>query len=364
MRADLYSVIELVADRLQNSTIDGCFVLPSFRSIERFQSLEIRPEHLIQASTDPYVLTSIIAKLGYRLGVDYCLIDLRAGLSELADGIILDPRIHRIFVTTLSGQSVEGTVRVLDLIAKYAPSVRENDPSPLLATSQVMPTEMETLFAQQQLKRLDEAVSNCVKVKREDDNSFVIPHMESSFDSALSVLPSDWDQLIDRIKKSEAFTDVKSVLDWLPVTKVVSESNLAQPELPQVRKDFHEWADRLIYAEAATQKGLLFTASLRRLVSDHRTRVPVVVIVGAKGAGKTFTFLQMAEAGSWQDFAGSQKGLSSLVDASFCPVLEPINLNGPMRSACQNLRETVARCLNNGSSALPQTYLRDRIEMG
>jgi len=75
-------------------------------------------------------LTDILASLGKSLGVDVVLVDLRAGLSELATGLILDPRVYRIFVTTLTGQSIAGTVRVLELIGERSPSTREEDPLP------------------------------------------------------------------------------------------------------------------------------------------------------------------------------------------------------------------------------------------
>lgn len=134
---DAATAIELVSDRLQNAFIDGIFILPSFRSNSGFTSLEIRPEHLIQGSQNAFLLTDILASLGKSLGVDVVLVDLRAGLSELATGLILDPRVYRVFVTTLTGQSIAGTVRILELIGERSPSTREEDPLPALIFSQV-----------------------------------------------------------------------------------------------------------------------------------------------------------------------------------------------------------------------------------
>jgi MinD-like ATPase involved in chromosome partitioning or flagellar assembly len=110
----------LVADRLQSALVDGIYFLPSFRSNRELNSLEIRPEHIIQGAENPFLITQILAELGKVLAVDAVLVDLRAGLSEVSAGILLDPRVYRVFVTTASGQSVAGTAQLLELLAAKA----------------------------------------------------------------------------------------------------------------------------------------------------------------------------------------------------------------------------------------------------
>ncbi len=129
--------IQLVADRLIDSMVDGIYVLPAYRSSQDFTSLEIRPEHLIQGSSNPFILTEILSKLGKKLGVDAVLVDLRAGLSELATGLLLDPRVYRTFVTTLSAQSLAGTEKILKLIGAKSPATDDRDPLPSIIISQV-----------------------------------------------------------------------------------------------------------------------------------------------------------------------------------------------------------------------------------
>ena len=129
---DAVDAVQLVADRIQNALIDGIYVLPSFRSNEKFTALEIRPEHLFQSAKNPFILTNILASLGQALGADFVIVDLRAGLSELSTGLILDPRVYRIFVTTLSAQSISGTVRLLELLGERALSRRHTEPLPAL----------------------------------------------------------------------------------------------------------------------------------------------------------------------------------------------------------------------------------------
>lgn len=56
--------IDLVADRVKELLLDRIYVLPAFRSTDQFNSLEIRPEHIIKGSEDPFCLTSKLAALG------------------------------------------------------------------------------------------------------------------------------------------------------------------------------------------------------------------------------------------------------------------------------------------------------------
>ncbi|AUS79694.1 hypothetical protein C1701_16580 [Actinoalloteichus sp. AHMU CJ021] len=62
--------------------------------------------------------------------------DLRAGASELNAAALLDPRVHRVFVTTASDQSVRGTVALLDEVRRRAPTVAEGDPVPTVIVTQ------------------------------------------------------------------------------------------------------------------------------------------------------------------------------------------------------------------------------------
>ncbi|MCP4350914.1 MAG: ParA family protein [Desulfobacterales bacterium] len=106
---EIENTLRLIAERVQTSCLDNIYILPAFRSVMQFGSLQIQPEHLIQNADNPYIITHALSQLGKMLGVSTVIADLRAGLSELSAGFLLDPRVHRIFVTTLNPQSIEGT---------------------------------------------------------------------------------------------------------------------------------------------------------------------------------------------------------------------------------------------------------------
>lgn len=114
------------------------------------------------------------------------------------------------------------------------------------------------------------------------------------------------------------------------------------------RSALRERAGALVFAERTGLDGalgFLSTEPLRRLIGDHRSSLPVTVVVGAKGAGKTFTFARMCAAGSWSAFA-QKAGMEVFDDALVVPVLDPANLDqqptGDGRTGPQDLRDRAA----------------------
>jgi MinD-like ATPase involved in chromosome partitioning or flagellar assembly len=347
------NAVQLVADRLQSALIDGIYVLPSFRSNVGFTSLEIRPEHLIQGSKNPFILTQILASLGKALGVDVVLVDLRAGLSELAAGLILDPRVYRVFVTTLSGQSISGTIKLIELIANRAPSKREEEPLPALIFSQVPEDKQPTdLLVESEKKLLDAA-----QPFLEEDSEPV--RVITPFADSLLALPPAWEDVITRLQRSGLVDAVRSLLEWLPGRQGerIEESI---PSLKSQRESLRDIAEKLVYAENAEAKDFLATSSLRRLASDHRVKLPITVVVGAKGSGKTYTFLQIIRRENWQTFATDACATQVQVKALISPVLASKNLESAAQEIVRKVQISTARALGFDNPQDAST-IRDRI---
>lgn len=358
--------IQLVADRLQGALIDEIYVLPAFRSTERFTSLEVRPEHLVHHAEDPFLLTRLLADLGRALDVAAVLVDLRAGLSELAAGLLLDPRVYRIFVTTLSEQAVLGTMRLLELVGHRAPSTREEDPLPALIMAQVPKDHHGDLLVNQEQRLLEVAKPFLGDGENRDpleDRDLL--RVSTPFDSNLLVLPSSWEEVMTRLQRSEIVDLVRPLIGWLPGErlKAVKETDQGWRRSREALKDS---AERLIYAESGEGEDFLATTPLRHLASDHRQQVPIAVVVGAKGAGKTYTFLQVIRRESWEAFAkdagarvvhafvalpgesplAKDAGMAEArVEALICPVLEPKNLASPAQKLVRQVRQKTARGL-------------------
>ncbi len=330
------TAIQLVSDRLQDAFIEGIFILPSFRSTSGFTSLEIRPEHLLQGSQNAFLLTDILASLGKSLGVDVVLVDLRAGLSELATGLILDPRVYRIFVTTLTGQSIAGTVRVLELIGERSPSTREEDPLPALIFSQV-PEDKKDLVIEPEQKLLEAARP----FLGEDGD---ILRVITPFADSLLVLPPTWEEVMNKLERSGMVDAVIPLLDWLPSQSGESLQESLSSFKSQ-RQLIKELAEKLVYAETAEIDNFLATIPLKRLASDHRRQLPITVVVGAKGSGKTYTFLQIVRRETWENFV-QETGAEVQNNALIAPVLASKNLEDNAKKIVENVQKKTAKKLN------------------
>jgi MinD-like ATPase involved in chromosome partitioning or flagellar assembly len=353
---DAQTAIQLVADRLESALIDNIYILPSFRSNNGFTSLEIRPEHLIQGAKNPFIITEILAKLGQTLRVDVVIVDLRAGLSELATGLILDPRVYRVFVTTLSGQAISGTTMLLELIGKKALSTKETDPSPALIISQIPKKDQGSNLVSDTEYKLLEAAKPFISEDQEPVSII------TSFDENLLVLPTSWEEVITRIKGSGIQDKIRRLIDWLPVQRGESVQE-DFTSLQSQRERLRDRSQQLVFAENAEVKSFLPTVPLRNLASDHRHRLPIAVIVGAKGSGKTYTFLQIVHRKTWENFAQDAEATEVNANGLIAPLLESKNLKDVAKDLVREVRKTTARALG---FAEPQdaSTIRDYIREG
>jgi hypothetical protein len=161
--ADIPQIIELVAARLRNANLDGVFVLPAFRGEPQARPVRVSPADLINREWDPYLLGSVLSRLGLALGAHAVIVDLRAGLTELAAGLLLDPRVHRVLVTTTSDQSLTGTRALIDLLAADAPAVEELAPGPALIVSQIPTGKEAAAIADAEIAQLLEQLATTTK---------------------------------------------------------------------------------------------------------------------------------------------------------------------------------------------------------
>jgi len=83
-------------------------------------------------------------------------------------------------------------------------------------------------------------------------------------------------------------------------------------------------------------------------------------VVGAKGAGKTYTYLQIIRRNTWQQFTGAAGESPGAVDARICPMLEPQNLGGAAADLLRDARQHGAGHLRL-ASPLDSMAVRDRV---
>lgn len=333
---DPFSVVPAIADDLQNQLSGNVFFLPAFRTERQLRSLEIKPEHIFRFAENPFIISDVIAQLAKKLNAKYVLIDLRAGISELSANWLLDSRVANIFVTTLNSQSVEGTLIILDLLAQHQQDYGlYSKDIPAIIISQVNPDQIHILkqiwnkeeetgssTAGQNVGRLRNAFSSYLsQTGFEEEDALVI--VSPLYDSLL-VLPNNWDDIRELIKKSGLFDNISPIALSYQIPS--SETFLPEDEISIAREKMLERVPDLIYAEKHLPPGFYQSQPIRNLANRHRTRLPNLVVVGAKGAGKTFLFRQILRNRNWKSFLGEALGeqvFAPVIDAKIIQVTIP-----------------------------------------
>ncbi|MER8236541.1 AAA family ATPase [Streptomyces sp. NPDC094049] len=344
-------------ETLQHRNGGRLVILPTSRRT-RLGPPRIEPGQLLTPDRSSYFLTESLADLAVASELDTVVIDLRAGASELSAPVLLDPRVQRIFVTTLSSQSLDGTDRMIRQLGDKAVAVRGRDPEPATIITQyredrhggeVEAAKIKLSHALEELRALHvsdaegSAHSTLPGDTSEVDSKVLTDPFLSPFRDELLALPQTWDEVISVLGRLGVGDQLVDLMTFTSDQDPVSEPGEEKQSLDARRTALHTRAKALVFAENTgldSGLGFLSTAPLRRLVGDHRTSLPVTVVVGAKGSGKTFTYARLCAAGTWERFA-STAGEEVRVSAPVIPVLDPANM-ADRGSSPQRLRDVAA----------------------
>lgn len=356
---DLDGVAEICSARIGDSVASGIYFLPAFRTARQFHSPPIRPEHLRRATGMPS-LAKALSKIGERLTVDLVIIDLRAGFSELASDLILDSSVFRLFVSTVSGQSVQGTLEVLKYLERTIPKGATSSPVPAVAITQAREEDITSGEVDDVQRLLRSAVLGLgPDIDPVAPTISTIPHLPE-----LASVPNDFDKATARISASRLTERLKEIVDWLPLVKSAAvEPNILRSQ----RASLERTTEKLEYAESSEESAFLSTVPIRKLAEDHLTAPPISLVVGNKGAGKTYLFVQVARAGNWQDFV--RRTSSELATRTsggpilVFPAVESFNLHDSVKQEMTSARREVARRISASEQPL-QSWVRDEIQRG
>jgi len=288
-----------------NSTF---YFLPACLSDEQLLDTPVLPEHLARSSESEWTCGDAIHRLGHAIDADFVLIDLRAGLSEISSPLIFDPRIQRFLVTTITEQSVSGSNFILEQISRVAPldadidSSRYYDPSVIIS---FLTPELRSLDAFE--NALVKFRTSYIQATRSEEANLYSKRLEikeTEFTQELFYI-NTWEEA--RLKLSPTSV-MKIAREWAETqlnnsgdsgTNLIHES-LGDP-LDQVR-NFKNICQQYEFAESGKGEGLLVTEPLKNLATTFRDELPRVVSIGAKGAGKTFIYIQLSRLQYWEKF--------------------------------------------------------------
>lgn len=342
------ATLDFFADELRKTSLSisgmqrELFVLPAALDLAEIQDMPVAPEHLARNPTNPWQLSDHLHALGQRLGVDAVFIDLRAGLSELASPILFDPRVDHFFVSTVAPQSVQGMAEVLRRLHAFnhrLPADRQDEARPTLILSLLTKDLREAGHYERALKELGEAYPADDALKQE------VQWLEAEFINTLMSIGSVREALDVVLQSSRLFNSASewaSALYAVPEAEpqavdagTVGSSSSTRQELAATLKRVCEVAQ---FAESDAAAPILATEPLLNMGKHYAKELPNLLVIGAKGAGKTFTYRQLVKAGSWQLFL-EKLGfeVSSTVDATIFPVLWSSNIedtpNGEIKVA-------------------------------
>ena len=361
------TAVSIVGSYLPNQQLGNTYVLPATRKSTTPHPPWIEPADLLTPERSRYFLTESLAELAQSLKARFVILDLRAGVSELDTPVLLDPRVRRVFVTTLSDQSVRGMSLFIREIGRLAPTTRETDPPGAVVITQLNERDHASRAAEAASSLRDALATTLQPISAEGghddavDADVVARPMLIPFDPRLLALPASWESVVKLTREVGLAGHTAPLLSDLLSLREPQVSAPSQPDpkkLQRQRRELHATASGLVYAETTSTRDFLVTESLRNLVSANRTEPPIAVSVGAKGSGKTFTFIQMCLRATWAGFASAAGIEGVTVNSPIAPVLMSINLSSGDVDA---IEQTRLRAVGSSGSVPTQLQLRELI---
>ncbi|MEH2388748.1 MAG: ParA family protein, partial [Nostoc sp.] len=343
------------------------YFLPACLEDKELLDTPILPEHLVRSPDGAWECGNAIHSLGKAVGADYVLIDLRAGLSEISSPIIFDPRIQRFLVTTINGQSVRGTSLVLEQIARVAPSEASVDDEryydPSLIVSMLTP-ELRSLPAVEDiLVRLESAY---LQSEKDNIDSTRLHKKETYFAQELLYVNS-WDEARLKLSSTSLMTVAREWAEEQLVSTISEDSRLKATEEKDILAEVRQLRDvcqRYEYAEEGQGEDLLVTEPLRNLATNFREELPRVVSIGAKGAGKTFNYIQLSRFKYWESFLNRihKKDAELEPEIYIFPLLQSAKLGDNARRVINEARSEVRATLSHSVPEFIHSEYVDRIK--
>lgn len=352
--------IQKTAKQQNKSTL---YFLPAFIEEEELLDTPILPENLARNPSGAWEVGDAIHQLGQKLAVDYIFIDLRAGLSEISSPILFDSRIQRFLVTTVNEQSWRGVRMVLEKIGLLAPSDSkvkdDNYYDPSIIISFLIP-EVRNLSAFENI--LEQLQSAYVQPKNESLYTTRLDIKETYFAQELLYV-NNWDEAQNKLSPTSLMELARQWAEDELSNNSIASATPSDNSLDDVKK-LRDTCNKYIYAEKGEGEDLLITEPLKNLARNFQDKLPNVISIGAKGAGKTFNYIQLSRLQSWENFLNkvdpqNQENSRENLGLIF-PLLQSKNLAEDAKDILEQARQNVNNFLNNDYQ-FSFSDLRDRI---
>ncbi len=363
---ELETAIALFAKEVQkspksegNSTL---YFLPACINDKELLDTPILPEHLVRSPDGAWEYGYAIHQLGKAVGADYVFIDLRAGLSEISSPIIFDPRINRFIVTTINEQSVIGTSLVLEQIGRIAPpknSMNDNKYSdPSLIVGMITPELKDLPAFGKALEKFQEAY-----IQSEGDSPYSTRlEVKETYFSQELLYVNNWEDARTKLNPTSVMAIAR---EWAYEQLPDPDSDPKINSVDAVR-NLRDVCQKYEYAEQGEGQDLLVTEPLKNLATTFKDELPRIVSIGAKGAGKTFNYIQLSRFQYWERFLERIKINKSASESNsqtyIFPWLQSTKLSDTAKKIIQDARSEVMRFLGDAGSEFVHSEYVDRIK--
>lgn len=338
------------------------YFLPACLSNEQLLDTPVLPEHLARSPEGEWSCGNALHQLGIALSADYVLIDLRAGLSEISSPIIFDPRIQRFFVTTATEQSTAGMSLVLEQISHIAPSEEE------ISSGKFYDPSIIISFLTPELKKLS-AFENSLEKFNSAYNPGDQSDDENLYSARLEIKETDFTQELlyvnswEEAKNKLASTSVMRIAREWAASQLTEDPQISSADLTidnslESVRNFRKVCKQYEFAESGEGESLLVTESLKNLATTFRNELPRVVSIGAKGAGKTFIYVQLSRLKYWETFL--RRATRDLAEIEPRTHIFPLLQSSTLRDAAENIvREARASTQKALSDSMLEFYHSD-----
>jgi len=353
MRGD---VIYLNADKERVSH----YFLPAYLREEQMVTMMPRIDSLLNASDNAYLITDAISRLGKALGADLIIADLRAGVSNISAPFLFDARVQKYFVSSTSLQSIKGTQFIQNQVYSKSPLS--------IANTKILLTMVPKELSEEAKQRIMDQLTQIPELVNDGANETYLREeyaYKINFDNGLLGL-GDFDDICMALQGTKLSQTMNLIAASLFKGKEENTAReMSEHTIRKALKNLHEYVN--ITAEASDDTDILITDSISKLIAKHRTNLPNLVVLGAKGAGKTYLYRQFVQKKNWNDFAQDYYDSKTVYpdNAAFIPILATVNDNKvfPLISSC--IEETNAylgdQILNSDAFEALREKLYDRL---
>ena len=342
--SDIKSVVALAKSKMYGSSIMvhtdkqtvNQFFLPTYRYKEQLLDVYATPDTIVNSRGKKYALADTLSQLGDSLGAAAVLVDLRAGLSDYSATLLFDIRVKKYLVTSTSEQSVKGTELLLDFLSRGL-KIDNDAILPEIFLNMVVGNLNNTPELSQIIERLKK---NYDKEDQDENDRFVDNFLtQLPFASELIHL-SSLEQIFHVLSDRAMFNIIKKLVKARYDDRM-DEDVYTPEDRHVVLNNIHKLASSQITAENASEFKVLMTKPLQFLIQKYSASVPQTIITGAKGAGKTFLYMQMVREKSWDAFCRKIQSDVKLTDYEtyFLPVLTSQMFSG--------IKKTLEECIFN-----------------